>query len=225
MKYKFDDELDDSEENFQKCKGFAKLGSSKVIDSESKRVAVTNFNEKYILFNSIVHGFEPTVVFVKKDGELYDFLLRCTKSEEISDLNGKYIPVNKVSEGLYKPASVFNNYSNNYGLYNRDIIDSNHLIDICLRLGLVKFNLGSNEWELKGDKEILTIVSFIYYRKIVPSIIVSLFLVNISFGLLSIFLGLFNITFLLVIYPIFVLILYKILSISEVYIQKRDTPF
>lgn len=223
----FAEEQVDLEDEQEFKKGFARLKSSQIVESQD--VEGVDFTEEYIVFNCIFNGSESGVVSVNKRSELYEFLLEYTDSDGHSDLAGKYIPVDKVSDGVYKPSNIFKSCIIDPGLHQFGITIKKG-IDICVSLGFTKFNMRSEKWEASIDKDFIPFLIFIYSRKLIVSglgaifsiSIVNLVLINTIFSFLFSLPRIERFSILGLVFIILTLILYKVLTASESYLKNTQ---
>lgn len=158
---------------YKKGRGFAKLKSYRItkpskldiIDLES--LHYFDPCETYVIFEAVIHGVDLGIVYVKKSSKKYDRMLEITGCDRLSEITDKYIPVDKIMKGIYKPTDFIMDQKSSY-------IDIQVMFEIAHYLNMSKYNRKSGKWE--GDSDEIIFPYLIYNHKILSSIFIGIML-------------------------------------------------
>lgn len=199
--------------------GLAELKSCQVSEFRDEFEGI-EIEQRYIIFEAIIHGSESGLVYIREDSELYDFILRFTSSETVSELAGQYIPVDKVESGVYQPSSSLATGIQEE-FFDTDLFKDIQSLRKCIECGAINYNTDAHKWELI-DKERCEII----YHDTLYSVVVSTCTSGILAVLLARYLNAYNL-----IIPIFLLssltlsyIGYKSINYVVDYLSDKKVP-
>lgn len=137
--------------------GFAQL-------KNIKSTEYTKNSEEYIEIDAIIHGSEEGKVIFQRDSKLQEYALRLTGKDDISELIGTYLPVDKTEEKIYKPSEslysiIKQSDATRINISTFEIMYFTEEIKEGIRYGYIVYNSEEGIWELKHKYKFMIFTS------------------------------------------------------------------